>query len=215
MEEKPSRLIAELRSPEHRPSLVAFVVVAIVCSMVVATGIRLETVGRVLNPFPSWLLAIGSDLVDDEPSLRAVLPGTELEPEDGPTVGPEESLAPAARTPVSAEQRDGRGSGATPGPRPGKGEGTGKGGRQGKGRGGKGGDPAGGPGASSGGAGPSAAGGGQGASGDGQGPGTSGTVSGPQAGGSGQGKGRAMAPGQKKSGGASARGKRPAGSARR
>lgn len=154
MEEKPTRLLTELRAPEHRLSLMAFTLVAIVCSLVVATGIRFETVGSVLNPLPAWVFAVGQDLVvDEEPGLRAVQAGSELEPEESfnpaPTAEPEASpvpRTPATGTPASSGPREDRGPA---GSAQGKGQGAeqGKGGTKGKGkgedRGGKGGGPTG------------------------------------------------------------------------
>ena len=47
MEEESSGLLGELRAPQHRPSLLAFVLVSVVGAMVVATGIRVEGVGKI------------------------------------------------------------------------------------------------------------------------------------------------------------------------
>ncbi|MCP6390594.1 hypothetical protein NL487_27115, partial [Klebsiella pneumoniae] len=74
MKDEPSGLLSELRQAEHRPSLLAFVLVTVAASLVVATGIRVDSVGNVLNPLPRWLFSIGADLADDDDDLplRAV-----------------------------------------------------------------------------------------------------------------------------------------------
>jgi len=142
MEEKPTRLLAELRAPEHRPSLLAFSLVAIVCSLVVATGIRLDTVGGVLNPLPSLVFTLGQDLIpEEEPGLRAFQAGSELEPEGSvtpaPTTEPEarpDPVASAAGSPASARPREGHDSGAASAQGKGPGGDRGRGGAKGKGR---------------------------------------------------------------------------------
>ena len=82
MEDEPSGIAAELRAAENRPSLLVFVLVTIVGSLVVATGIRVEGVGNVVNPLPRLLIALGSDLADQDEQvpLRAVQAGQSLRP---------------------------------------------------------------------------------------------------------------------------------------
>ena len=55
MEEKPLRLLSELRSPQHRPPMVAFALVAVACAVVIATSIRFGPAGGIFPPLPSLL----------------------------------------------------------------------------------------------------------------------------------------------------------------
>ena len=102
MDEKPLRLLSELRSPQHRPPMLAFLLVAAACTVVIATGIRFDSVSSVVNPWPRWLYGAIADLAtDDDPSLRAVQAGSVIEPEESPEPSPS---APSS-TPATGPRR--------------------------------------------------------------------------------------------------------------
>ena len=161
MEEKPLRLLSELRSPQHRPAMAAFVLVAVACAVVIATIIRFGPAGGLVPPIPSLLADLTFDLVTEpEPPARVVRAGAAIEPEDAesapsPSAEPTTSL-PSVAPPALSAQGQGAGTDRSPGQAKGKGPGKGKG--KGKGSGGTKGDGGGSPG----GHGATAPGGGQG-----------------------------------------------------
>ena len=63
MEERPLRLLSELRSPQHRPPMMAFALVAVACALVIATGIRFGPTSGVFPPFDEG--SVGASAVVD------------------------------------------------------------------------------------------------------------------------------------------------------
>ena len=92
MEDEPLRLLSELRSPQHRPPMLAFAIVAIACAVVIATGIRFESVGSLFGPVPRSLgAALLQEVQEQRSSVPDVQAGSVIEPEETA----EDSASPA------------------------------------------------------------------------------------------------------------------------
>ncbi|MEC9051683.1 MAG: hypothetical protein VX747_04425, partial [Actinomycetota bacterium] len=117
MEEKPLRLLSELRSPQHRPPMVAFALVAVACAVVIATSIRFGPAGGIFPPLPSLLADAAIGLVTEpEPPARVVQAGAAIEPEESapaPSPSAEDTTAPPSSAPPGPGAR-GQGADRTP-----------------------------------------------------------------------------------------------------
>ena len=103
MEEKPLRLLSELRSPQHRPAMAAFALVAVACAVVIATSIRFGPAGGLVPPIPSFLADLTFDLVTEpEPPARVVQAGAAIEPEES-----EPAPSPSAEPTNEEEEKRG------------------------------------------------------------------------------------------------------------
>ena len=120
MEEKPLRLLSELRSPQHRPAMAAFALVAVACAVVIATSIRFGPAGGIFPPVTSLLADAAIGLVTEpEPPARVVQAGAAIEPEESepapsPSAEPTTSL-PSVSPPTSSAQGQGVGTDRSPG----------------------------------------------------------------------------------------------------